>query len=146
VHRLHRYLSHASHADVTGSKFSNDRGAQASQKKRHLPGACTFQMRSTPANEVLPKNSARYAELEENYPVDDHFQMNLSGWSDMWKFCRRSQRRRYWTTTSTVRAKVMSRIQRRPESASHTIRDFLILGGTALQRSGANWRIEHPLS
>jgi hypothetical protein len=55
-------------------------------------------------------------------------------------------RRRYWTTTGTVRAKVMFRIQRRPESASRTELDFLILGGTALQRSGANWRIEHPLS
>jgi hypothetical protein len=72
--------------------------------------------------------------------------MNLSGSSDRWKFCRKSQRRRYWMTTGTVRAKVMSRIQRWPESASRTERDFLILGGTAFQRSGANWRIEHPLS
>jgi hypothetical protein len=48
----------------------------------------TFQMLSTPASEVLPKNNARYAELEENSPLDDNFQMNLSGSSDKWKFCR----------------------------------------------------------
>jgi hypothetical protein len=45
-------------------------------------------MRSEPANEVLPKNNAWYAELEENSLEDDHFQMNLAGCSDMWKFCR----------------------------------------------------------
>jgi hypothetical protein len=29
-----------------------------------------------------PTNKALYAELEEKSPEDDHFQMNLSGWSE----------------------------------------------------------------
>jgi hypothetical protein len=87
VHRVHRYLSQASHADVTGSKSSNDREARASQRNDRS-GACTFQMRSAPASEVLPENSARYAKLEENSPLDGHFQMNLSGSSDMFGWVR----------------------------------------------------------
>jgi hypothetical protein len=125
-------MTNSEHATLANQRSGTFQVPESFRGDQHLQG--WFSLRT------------EYTKLEENSPEDDHFQLNLSGWSNKWKSCSVSQRWRYWTTTLTVRAKAIPLTQRLPCSVSWTIRDLLVRGGIASRRSRASWYMEQLLS
>ena len=114
-------------------------------KNLHLGGARDLWRSLAPTTDCCPMKKVLYADEVEKILSEVHFQhMAFERPWDNWVSLVMSRTRRYSKITCTVKAPVISWIQRSPCSACATVRCFLIVLPTALHKQGAMFSRDFP--